>query len=505
MQLKLSFIKDPLVLPKRYEILERQIVKLGGEISKIIKKIDSACSHVENLLGKINVGGVGQFQLFLGESGSGKTTFLRTLPNFFDNIYLHSFNIQDSFEKILNEIENTSHINKHRIFVIDERDNPSINSDELKSFFEKLRILFRKKEGEVLLIWPITDKESAKKIGEIAWEVGKESISPIKGPIYNFEGLPKKLYYDVADDTVRNLNNGENLDSFGITQSTCEYLLKDCKTIGEFYTEIENLAIDLNDSKWKILQEKIKPKIWILLPGDSSIELDRTVKSLTSGIESKVDIDRMCSFLDDASNKSTYLNDWRKRRSDAGFLFRFLDVRLFYISPNLALSTARVYGSNEIKEVLNKKSEAKSICLDAMKRSDFYLALCSRTDSSKRSGKGTNQDTQHEYIRLQKHAKGNDKNLNKSFSKALEETLIEDGFNNFSITCEKQELKGTNLKPDILINMENDEVICLELTWRSTGIEVKDEIGSKQNTLTTGHIQKYILEKVMEYVKELNI
>ena len=93
MQLKLSFIKDPLVLPKRYEILERQIVKLGGEISKIIKKIDSACSHVENLLGKINVGGVGQFQLFLGESGSGKTTFLRTLPNFFDNIYLHSFNI----------------------------------------------------------------------------------------------------------------------------------------------------------------------------------------------------------------------------------------------------------------------------------------------------------------------------------------------------------------------------------------------------------------------------
>lgn len=505
MQLKLSFIKEPLILPKRYEILEKQIEKVGGEVSKIIKKIDSACNHVENLLGKISVGGVGQFQLFLGESGSGKTTFLRTLPNFFDNVYIHSFNINDSFEKILKEIENTSHIEKHRIFVIDERDNPIINKDELKAFFERLRILFRKKEGEILLIWPITDKETAKIIGDVAWDVGKESISPNNGPIYDFQGLPKTLYYDVADDTVRNLNSGESLDSFGITQETCNYLLKDCTTIGEFYSKIEYIAIELSNSKWNILQEKIKPKIWILLLGDSSIELDRTVKSLTSGIESKVDIDRMCSFLDDGSNKSSYLNDWRQRRSDAGFLFRFLDVRLFYISPNLALSTARIHGNIDIKETLNKKSESKSICYDAMKRSDFYLALTSRTDTSKRSVKGTNQDTQHEYIRLQKHAKGNDKNLNKSFSKALDETLQEDKFDNFKIICEKQELKGTNLKPDIQIEMENDEVICLELTWRSTGIGIENEIIAKQNTLTTGHIQKYILEKIMEYVKELKL
>jgi energy-coupling factor transporter ATP-binding protein EcfA2 len=505
MQIKLSFIKEPLKLPKRFEILERQVKQSGGEISKIVRKIESACSQIEGLLGKVSVGGTGQFQLFMGESGSGKTTFLRTLPNFFKNIYSHSFDSNTSFDDMINEICNTSHISDFRIFIIDERDNPQINEVELRAFFEKIRVLFRKVEGQILLIWPITDRKAADIIGNIAWDVGKESISPNNGPIYEFTGLPKSDYFDVADDTIRSLNSGESLDSFGITREISQSLLTKASTIGEYYSQIETAAIEINEKTWKILEQKIKPKIWILLPGDSSTELDRTVKSLTSGIESKVDIDRMCSYLDDESNTSAYLNDWRARRSDAGFLFRFLDVRLFSISPNLALSSVRVYGDDNSKKALKKQSETASICHDAFKRSEFYLALTGQTDSSKRSAKTTVIDTQHEYIRLQQAAKSQDKLLNKAFSTALEETLKQSGVKDFIIKCEKQELKGTNLKPDVQIELSSSEVVCLELTWRSTGQEIPKEIKAKQNTLSTGHIQKYILEKVMEYVKELEI
>jgi energy-coupling factor transporter ATP-binding protein EcfA2 len=277
MQIKLSFLKEPLKLPKRFEILERQVKELGGEISKIVRKIDSACKQIEDTLGKISVGGVGQFQLFVGESGSGKTTFLRTLPYFFEKIYIHSFSEADSFDAIIEEIKSTAHIKYFKIFVIDERDNPKVNIEELKIFFEKLRVLFRKPEGQVLVIWPITDKAAAKQIEEIAWEVGKESISPSKGPIFKFIGLSKSEYFSTADDTIRSLNKGESLDSFGITQQIAENLLIKCNTIGEFYSKIEDLAISINEKKWKLLEEKVKPKIWVLLPGDSSTELDRTV------------------------------------------------------------------------------------------------------------------------------------------------------------------------------------------------------------------------------------
>ena len=505
MQLKLIFEKEPLKLPKRYEILERQIKQSGSEVSKIVRKIEKSCSQIENLLGKIQVGGTGQFQLFLGESGSGKTTFLRTLPNFYKDIHIETFKEEDNFEKILETITKTGHFDKYRIFIIDERDNPKINLENLRQFFEKLRILFRKDEGQALLIWPITDEDAAKTIGDIAWKVGKESICPKDGPIFKFDGLPKETYFEVADDTVRNLNNGENLDSFGINKTISEEILRDVNTIGEYYSHIEERAFKINESKWKILESKVKPKVWILLSGDSSTELDRTVKSLTSGIESKIDIDRMCAYLDDETNTSAYLNDWRARRSDAGFLFRFLDVRLFSISPNLALSSVRVYGDQSLKTKLNKQSETTSICHDAFKRSDFFQALNSQTDSSRRSVRTTAQDTQNEYLRLQQTAKSGDKLLNKAFSNGLEQSLNQDGITDFVIKCEKQELQGTNLKPDVQIDLPTDEVVCLELTWRTTGAEIKDEISSKQNTLTSGHIQRYILDKVMEYIKELGI
>lgn len=494
-----------MILPKRYEILERQVHEKGGEMSKIIRKIDAASSHLESLLGKISVGGTGQFQLFVGESGSGKTTFLRTLPDFYDKLNSYYFSRNHFFKDIISKIKSSSHIDGFKVFIIDERDNPIVNETELREFFEDLRVLFRTKEGNVLVIWPITDTKAAKIIGDIAWEVGKESISPNSGPQYNFFGLNKSLYFDVADDTIRSLNNGESLDSFGITKEITDDLLKKCSTIGQFYSKIEDFAIQINEKTWKILEEKVRPKIWVLVPGDTSTELERTVRSLTQGIDSKVDIDRMCAYLDDDSNKSAYLNDWRKRRTDAGFLFRFLDVRLFSVSPNLALSAVRVYGADSTKSNLKKKSEAKKICHDLVRRSDFYRALTNQTDSSKKSVRATKEEAQSEYLRLQQNAKSGDRELNKAVAKAIEAVLEEDGFKGISIKCEKQELRGTNLKPDIEIDLSITEVVCFELTWRTSGKEVPGEISTKQNTLGTGHIQKYILEKVMEFVKELGI
>ncbi|WP_295445756.1 hypothetical protein [uncultured Thiodictyon sp.] len=72
------------------------------------------------------------------------------------------------------------------------------------------------------------------------------------------------------------------------------------------------------------------------------------------------------------------------------------------------------------------------------------------------------------------------------------------------VTPEKQ-LTGGNLKPDILIEIKNGDVYCLEPTWRTTGAEVQGELEKKQNTLSVGHIQKYLLDKVIDYVKELGM
>lgn len=52
---------------------------------------------------------------------------------------------------------------------------------------------------------------------------------------------------------------------------------------------------------------------------------------------------------------------------------------------------------------------------------------------------------------------------------------------------------------------DNGEIICLEPTWRTTGIGIIGEIDEQQNTLTIGHTQKCLLEKSLEYVKALEL
>ena len=68
-----------LLLPKRYEALQEQAESKHASIAKIVYRVDDAATRVEDLLRQVRDGGIGRFEVFLGKSGSGKTTFFRTL------------------------------------------------------------------------------------------------------------------------------------------------------------------------------------------------------------------------------------------------------------------------------------------------------------------------------------------------------------------------------------------------------------------------------------------
>jgi hypothetical protein len=64
-----------LILPKRFEALQRQAQTHDADISKIVHRVDDAATRVEDLLRQVRDGGVGRFEVFLGKSGSGKRHF----------------------------------------------------------------------------------------------------------------------------------------------------------------------------------------------------------------------------------------------------------------------------------------------------------------------------------------------------------------------------------------------------------------------------------------------
>jgi hypothetical protein len=489
-------------LPKRYEALEQQASAKQYDLTSVVQRIDSAASRLETLLRQVEFGGLGRFELFLGKSGVGKTTFFKTLTKFF--VGTEVLEVPEDIP--LSEV--TKYIfDRHlkdgirRVWVMHGRDNQIVEDDEAFAFMEQIRVLFRKPEGAVVVCWPLTDERSAKIISDTAWKVGRDSVVDVSSKgLYIFEGLPKSYFHKIAELTTRSLK-GDGLEAFGLTEDLVSPLVQESETIAEFYSRLEEKASEITGRYRDLLKDKPVPSVWILVGGDDSRELNLTVASLTQGVNKAIDIDRITNYLDNPESDAAYLKEWKKRRSQVAFLMRLLDVRLFELSPNVALAAVRAFGDNDVRAPLTLKKISKSAAVDTINRASFFRALCEEGMPSSGYLRATEEETKNEYIRIQVSAKSADKKLNKCLGDAVRQALETKEIMS-TVTVEKQN-EHDNLKPDVLIKFEDGRIVCLEPTWRSTGAAVGEEIKSRQNTLTIGHIQMYVLEKVLGYVNEL--
>ncbi|WNH09921.1 hypothetical protein [Thalassobellus suaedae] len=139
-------------LPSRYEVLEREIAEKGLSITQIVQEVDNAKLEIQSLLKQLTYNKIGRFKIFYGISGAGKTTFLKTLTSFFTNIEIIIIPRQITIDEMPKFIikEKTS---SNNIFVFEDRDNPNESDEDLKIFFEELRVMFRQPEGQVIVIW----------------------------------------------------------------------------------------------------------------------------------------------------------------------------------------------------------------------------------------------------------------------------------------------------------------------------------------------------------------
>ncbi|WP_330959332.1 hypothetical protein [Photobacterium sp. 53610] len=495
---------DSLILPKRYEVLENVADKNSVSLSSIIKKIPESSKHIDQLLREISIGNVGKLELINGKSGSGKTTFVKSLSLFYSNVQVNIFEHSRKLTELSQLIEGKEKIQQNitDIYLLTDRDNPTDTETELREAFENLRRVFRTRNGNVLVLWPITDDQKAKEISRIAWDIGRDSlVRPSTKGIMAFNGLKKEEYWETADITSQSLNN-EGLESYGLLKESLKDEINDSETIGEFYSVLETKAAEHIETFEVEMQEKLLPKVWIVLAGDDSVEIERTVRALTQGTKNKIDAERVIEYLDDNSNNSAYLSEWRKRRNNAIFLLRQLDVRLFDLSPNAALASIRCFGDDTIKISLIKKSETESNTVDAIKKLRIFQVLTVPEKVGTISARSTSQETKDEYNRIQVLASGKDHEFNKCLGNAFTSALQDFGMS-CKVTSEKRNLGEYSLQPDIQIIFDKRNIICLEPTWRTTGIEREGK--RTQNTLTTGHIQKYVLEKIMEYLKVIGL
>ncbi len=498
-----------LVLPKRFEILEDEARARSVDVTQIVEKVESAAARIELLLRRVRDGGTGQFEVFYGETGTGKTTFLRTLPKFFHGVTITRISDEVALAEIPEFIRKRQAVRSKAmaIYIVDNRDNAKLLRDEAEEFCERLRVLFREPAGRVLVVWPVTRQATRDLLAQVAWATGGESVVSVDSRgAYEFQGLPKSRYYDVANLTVENLT-GETLETFGVTRAETEDILIDSSTIGTFFALLEEYASATRERTWEILREKVKPKVWILVSGDDERYLEGTLARLSQGTKARIDIERILTHLDDPQKQANYLTEWRNRRKDVAFILRTLDVRILPVPPNVALAAVRGFGTAKIQGPLLKKTDRKDNCCETLMKSRLYKSILEDLGAAPQphiSGKPHGKKVADEYNRVQRTASITDKPLNRALGKALEYALRKDGFNH-SVVIEKRSLPGTTLQPDIQIIKDNGEIICLEPTWRASGKGVEGELEPRQNSMKPGNVQMYVLDKVHEYVKALGL
>ncbi|HEV6964048.1 hypothetical protein [Roseateles sp.] len=495
-----------LLLPKRYEKLQDAAVDKKADLTQIVRKVPEATARIEQLIRQVENGGLGRFELFLGPSGSGKTTFLSTLPRFYSGAHITPLSDKLTLSEVVEEVRRNGAMPiRGQIYVLLERDNPTIDLVELRQFFEELRRIFRTSGGQALVIWPITDVAAAKVIAEMAWTVGSDSIVDLTSRgSYLFTGLPKAAYFDVADVTARSLNAGQGLEAFGLGAAVAQPLIQISETISQFFGHLEAKSQELNNTFGDTLKERRLPSIWILVGGDDTRELSLTVANLTQGTEKRIDIDRMIDVLDASDSTSGYLGDWRKRRNQIAFLLRHLDVRLFELTPNVAVSAIRAFGDASVTDKLKKAKESPANASAAMQGTKFFQFLAGTPSTNAATIRAAKDVTADEYKRLQQLASKNDKLLNKALAASIERALADVGVGG-SVTAEQRKLDPkSNLQPDIMVDLADGRLVCLEPTWRTTGVGIEGEIKEQQSSMTVGHIQQYLLAKVLEYVNDLN-
>lgn len=336
---------------------------------------------------------------------------------------------------------------------------------------------------------------------------GSDSVvdTPTRG-FFNFLGIPKSEYYRLADNTARTLT-GDSLGSFGITESSAVDLIASSDTIAQFYGQVNEAADTVRGRVWSVLKQRVIPHLWVVLPGDDVAAIQATAGELTQGTRSRVDVDMVGEFIDAPSNKAIYVDDWRKRRSDLANLLRSVDARLFPLSPNVALAAVRTFGDDVLKTQLNSKTMGLEAGKTTMRATRLYKAILTQAGKPTLPFAGyrpVSRETEDEFLRVQRGAARNDKPLNKALGSLIGACLAEDA-PELVVINEKRTLPGSQLQPDIQIQLSDQEYIFLEPTWRTTGRGIANEIITSQSTLTSAHMKKYVLEKSMQYVKDFKL
>ena len=470
------------------------------------------------------------YLLFLyGASGVGKSTFVSSLAwrkhiPIKEILPIKTTELPDSdnsitklknLHKTIKEksqksfTENNSNGDKLCI-VIDYLENLQGEDEEkVRAFFRDLNGLLR--QYPILIVWPVTERQDLEKMQGFAKSFSSTMFHR-RIPVINFTGPLLPDYPNIAKKTILFFNEGRSFYDFqlndeDLTKFKEEYKQKpkEKQIIRDYLKQIIECWEERTDYITKVSHRVPRPtEVWFIF---SYPEAENVVARFA---KQSPDLTEE-TWNADFKALSPYISSNNQRKADwpsgrlALALNGILTTKIMYLPTNALISCIVAYAEeanipisrndfigdyNVPKHWFNKSAATKMLS-----RTALYLQLLNHpiTTGNRKSGKIQTalESATQAFAKLNEDISKNktfsDKRLNKALFLALNNAFQQNS--NISFFCEEIHPFIQTIRPDILVNINNEKYICLELCYTIDK--------------TPSTIADYVLRKLNVYMKQL--
>lgn len=447
-------MENQFLLPDRFEGLSESAN--DSDIAKIIIPVKYGLDKIQDIYEEICSTNRGSFLILKGESGSGKTTFLRTINIFIENVEILTISNNSDIIEFISKLSECREC--LRIIIIEGRESIlDMGHTEVTAAIHTINSFIRSPKGKKsLVVWPCNDENIVENLVETSQTVGGSSLLDFEDTYFIFSGPEKHQFVQIAKQTVQLLNHGKTLLDFGVTDETAADYIEKSNTIGE-YLKLINAEVRKNKRFVNNLHVKEHFKMWVIVLGKN--EPSKDVEALTKGEFLDADIQRLL-----VSTEANIVQDIKKIPDKIALLANYLDTKIIYVSIVDALSIVRSYANDELIKIM--KSKGLSVKKDPKikeRLANTELVRMILADTKLKGKKGTTgSNSINAFGKLLEISVSNDTLLNDAFGNAL----VKNGYVDSYLT-EQNLGTGLTRRTDLLCTSQMEH-LRLEFMWRTS-------------------------------------
>jgi hypothetical protein len=215
----------------------------------LILKVDSDLRRFGKLTKFNNSQGAGTLSVVYSPPGRGKTTAVYAASVLLRDSFLPVVSVPPLLSLPLREIPRwlSEHLPKEAssrttLALIDGRESTD-DEQGLRDVMASLNNLVRGR-SDFQFLWPTTDEGWRDRLVQMARDFGSLSFCPDLAA-FSIDGPAKTQWVEAVSLILDQLNT--NWDEFGINESTASQLVPKYRTLGEFFTGINQIRVDQED------------------------------------------------------------------------------------------------------------------------------------------------------------------------------------------------------------------------------------------------------------------